>query len=137
MKSRSVLLVFADEAINQRDEFFAGSGKDEGGGGGVPIEFETCGESGDPYLANRRIGRDDEFAGRLFENDVQNTILFLDLEAGLVFFFADNEMFFQRFQSALSRTAKLHFVLHGIQCINAAGLVSQFRKWTCAQAVCA
>ena len=91
---RLVLRIFVDETIDERDEFFAGAGKDKYAGGCVPVELETRGECGDPDLANRGIGRDYEFHGGLFENNVEHTTLLLDFKAGLVFFFAGDEVLF-------------------------------------------
>jgi len=76
------LFVFFDEAVDERDEFFAGAGKDEGPGCGIPVEFETGGEGRDPDLANRGIGSDDELGGWFFKDDVEDAVLLFDFEAG-------------------------------------------------------
>ena len=56
--------------------------------GGVPVELEAGGERRDPDLANRRVGRDDEPGSRFFEENVEDSALFLDLEVRLLVFLA-------------------------------------------------
>ena len=57
-------------------------GPRDGQGGGGPVELEAGGHGGDPNLAHRRVGRDDEFGGRVFKDHLQCARLFLDLKAG-------------------------------------------------------
>jgi hypothetical protein len=109
---RSQLFVFFDEAVDQGDEFFAGAGKDEGPGCGIPVEFETGGEGRDPDLANRGIGSDDELGGWFFKDDVEDAVLLFDFEAGFVFFFTGDEVLLECFECAFGGASEFEFVLH-------------------------
>jgi len=99
----SILLVFVNEAVDEWDERFACTGKGECTGGCIPIKLEACGERGDPNLAYRSVGCYDELAGWLLENNVQSAALLFDLKAGFLFFFAGNQVFFERIQRAFRR----------------------------------
>lgn len=100
------LLVFFDEAVEERDQLFAGAGKNEGAGGCVPVELEACREGRDPDLADGRVGRDDEFCRWFFEDDIQDTALLFDFESCFVFFFAGDEVLFECVESAFSGAAE-------------------------------
>ena len=77
--------VFAEEALGEGLEVFAGFGESEGVGGVGPFEFEAGGLGGDPDLADGRVGGDDELAGAVLEDDVHDAVVVLELEgAGVV-----------------------------------------------------
>ena len=104
----------ADQAVYQRDERLAAAGQNEGLFQLVPVQLEACGEGGDPDLPHGRVGRDHELAFRLLKNHVEHAVLLLDLETGIVVFFKDIQMLFERFQGTLGQTAKLRFIQHGL-----------------------
>jgi hypothetical protein len=106
------LFVFFDEAVDEGDQLFAGAGKDEGTGGGVPVQLETGGQSGDPDLADGRVGGDDELGGRFFKDNVENAALLFYFEAGFVFFFAGDEVLLECVECAFGGAAEFEFVLH-------------------------
>jgi len=99
--------VLCDQAVDKWGESLACARQNEGCGRGVPVKFEAGGERGDPDLAYGRIGRDDELARRLFEEDIEHAILLLDFEAGIVLFFALDEVLQEGLMSDIDQTAEL------------------------------
>ena len=63
----------ADGAGDQRHQRLAGFGNDEGAARGVPIQLEALHLGGNPDLADRGVGADDELGGRRFELDYQRS----------------------------------------------------------------
>ena len=102
--------MLADEAIDEGGEGFAGAGQDELLELGIPVEFEAGGERGDPDLAYRRVGRDDEAGSRIFEEDVEHATLFLDLETRLLAFLACKEMPLEVAERRFSRAPEVLLV---------------------------
>jgi len=105
--------MLADEAIDKSGESFAGARQDELFELGIPIEFEAGGERGDPDLAHRRVGRDDETGSGILEEDVQNTALFLDFETCLLGFLACVEMPLEVAERRFCRAPEVLLVWHG------------------------
>ena len=102
--------VVFDESVDERSELLVGAGEHEGFGLLVPIEFEAGGESGDPYLADGGVGGDDELALGLIEEDVQDAVLLFDFKAGVICFFAGEEMLLEGFKSGFGEGAEFEFI---------------------------
>ncbi len=85
-------MMLADEAIDKDAESLAGARQNELLELGIPVEFEAGGERGNPDLAYRRVGRDDETGRGILEEDIQHAALFLDFETGLLAFFTCDEV---------------------------------------------
>ena len=102
--------MLADEAIDEGAESFAGAGQDEFLELGIPVEFEAGGERGDPDLAHRRIGCDDEAGRWILEENVEHAALFLDFEACLLAFLACEEMPLEVAERRFSRAPEVLLV---------------------------
>jgi len=103
-------MMFADEAIDEDAESLSGAGQDELLERGIPVEFEAGGERGDPDLAYRRVGRDDEAGSRIFEEDVEHATLFLNFEPCLLAFLAREEMPLEVAERRFSRAPEVLLV---------------------------
>ena len=103
--------VFAEEALDKGLEALAGLGKSEGAGGLGPVEFEARGLSGDPNLADRSVGGDDELAGAILEDDVHDTVVVFELEGAIVVLGRD-EGLLQGFKGTVGFAAEGSFVDH-------------------------
>jgi len=77
--------VLLEETLYELEEVLAGFGENEAVARVGPVEFEAGGLGGDPYLAYRRIGCEDEFTGAVFEEDVEDAVLLFRLEASCLF----------------------------------------------------
>ncbi len=77
--------MFAEEPLGESDEGFAGFREDEAAALLGPIQFEAGGLGGDPDLPDGRIGSEDEFAGAVFEEDIEDAVLLFGLEATCLF----------------------------------------------------
>ena len=108
-----VVEVFAEEALGEGFEVFAGFGEGEGVGGFGPVEFEAGGLGGDPDLADRSVGGDDEFGGAVFEDDVHDAVVVFELEGAVVVFGCD-EGLLEGFEGAVGFAAEGGFVDHGL-----------------------
>ena len=106
-------MMFADEGIDEDAESLSGAGQDELLERGIPVEFEAGGERGDPDLAHRRVGRDDEPGGGILKENIQHSALLLDLETCLLVFLAREEMPLEVFERRFRRATELLLVLHG------------------------
>lgn len=103
--------MLGDQAADERLEGLTGFGEHKLLGGLVPIQFETGGKSGNPYLADGSVGGENEFGGRLVEADVEDAVLFFHLKVGVSL--GEDQCFFQRFQSAVGVASEGDFVNHG------------------------
>jgi len=72
--------VFAEESLGEGFESFGGLGEGEGFGDFIPVELVAGGLGGDPDLADGSVGRDDEFAGAVLEDDVHDTVVVFEFE---------------------------------------------------------
>ncbi len=102
--------MLGDQAADERLEGLTGFGEHKLLGGLVPIQFETGGKSGNPYLADGSVGGENEFGGRLVEADVEDAVLFFHLKVGIGL--GKDERFFQGLQSAVRVAPKGDFVDH-------------------------
>src|ERR1035437_4283680 len=103
-------LMLLNEAIDQRGELFAGPGQFECLVLCVPVKLEARGQRGYPDLAHGRVGRNNELARGVIEDNVENAILLFNLEARVLFFFALKEIPFRWAERPLCSRAKLQFV---------------------------
>jgi len=85
-------MMLADEAIDEDAESLPRAGQDKFLEPGIPVEFEAGSERGDPDLANRRVGRDDEAGSGILEEYIEHAALLLDLETCLFALLARDEM---------------------------------------------
>ncbi len=107
--------MFAEEALDQGLQIFAGLGKDEAVRGFGPVQLEAGGLSGDPDLADGRIWGENELSRSILEEYVENAILLLCFEApGL---FGDDEGLLQGRECGICLAAEGDFVEKGHVCI--------------------
>src|SRR5580698_10481900 len=102
--------MLADEPVYECDQRLASLGENERLHLLVPVELEAGGERGNPELAHRRVGRDDEFGGRLLKEHIEHAVLLLRFEATL--FLARNQMLLEAFECCLRRAPELLLILH-------------------------
>jgi len=100
--------VLLNETFDQRTEGFAGLGQDEALR--CQVKLETRAARRDPDLLDRGVGRDHEFAGRFFEDDVERALLFFHFKFAIVF--GGVELLFQFFDCRIRCFSKLCFVDH-------------------------
>lgn len=105
--------MFANEAIDEGDECLARAGQDEFFHPRIPVEFEARGQRGDPDLAQRRIGCDDEWGAGIIEEDVQDAVLLFHFECGVVVFLTHDEMTLQTIEGRFGGDPELVLKLHG------------------------
>ncbi len=103
--------VFAEEALGEGFEVFAGFGEDEGVGGFGELQFEAGGLGGDPDLTDGGIWGDDELRGTVFEDDVHDAVVVFELEAGTVVLGGD-EGLLEGFEGLVGLAAEGGFVNH-------------------------
>jgi hypothetical protein len=113
-----MLVVFGEEAVDERDQVFAGAGEDEFFSAGVPVELEGSSGRGDVYLPRRAVWRDEEPIAGIDEDDGQGIVLLADFESGVVVpgavvFGALDEVTLERVEHSRSSEAKIVFVVHG------------------------
>jgi hypothetical protein len=88
--------------------------EDELCSGFIPIELEGSGQGRDPDLANGSVRRDHEFARGILENDIEDTVVLLNLETTLRFL--GDERLFQGFDGVVRMAAKLFLIQHEDKC---------------------
>ena len=105
-----VVELLAEQAFGESAEVFAGFGEGEGVRGFVPLEFVGGGERGDPDLANGGVGGEDELGGTVFEENVEDAVLLVGLEAAG--FFGAEEGLLERFEGLVGFVAEGGLVDH-------------------------
>lgn len=105
--ARELLL---DQALDEGLKRHTIPGQDKVAGFVGPVEFEAGGEGGDPDLADRGVGRDDEFCAGFFKEDVEHAILFFDFESAVLF--GSQKGLFQGFERPVGMIAESSFVEH-------------------------
>lgn len=105
-----VVELLAEQPFGEGKKVFAGLREGERLVGFAPFQFVGRRESGDPYLANRSVRGEDELRCTVFEEDVEDAVLLLGLEAS--FFFSAEEGLLERFESFVGLVAEGRFVDH-------------------------
>ena len=106
--------MLAKQALDEGLEIFAGLGKGEGAGGFGPVELIAGGEGGDPDLADGSVGRDDELAGAVPEDDVHDAVVVLELEGTVGIVFGGDEGLLEGFEGVVGVAAEGGFVEHEV-----------------------
>jgi hypothetical protein len=106
-----IVEVFAQEALGEGLQVFSGFGEDEGTRSLGPLKLEAGGGGGDPELADGSIWREDEFAGAVFEDDVEDAVVLFGFE-GFGVLFGDDEGLLEGFEGAVGFAAERCFVEH-------------------------
>ena len=103
--------MLTQEALEEWDQRFAGLRQDKVASGFGPVELVAGGLGGDPDLADWSVGRDDELAGAILEDDVHNAVIVFEFEvAGVVF--GGNEGLLERFECGVGFASEAGFVEH-------------------------
>jgi len=108
--------MFAQQTLGEDLQVLTGPGKDEGAGFFRPVQFKTCGECGDPDLTDRSIGREDELAAVVFEENVEDAIFLFGFEGnfvGVALFLGADEGLFEGLEGAVGLVPESCFVDHG------------------------
>ena len=103
-----VFEVFAEKALDEGAQVFAGFRENEAVGASGPVEFEAGGLGGDPDLANGCVGGEDEFSGSVLEEDVEDAMLLLGFKAAG--FFGSDEGLLEGGQGGVGFAAEGGFV---------------------------
>ena len=106
-----VFEVFAEKTLDEDPQVFPGFGEDEGLRGLGPVELEAGGLGGDPDLADRGVGGEDELSGAVLEQDIEDAVLLLGFESSGLF--GDDEGLLERGEGAVGFTAEGGFVDQG------------------------
>jgi hypothetical protein len=108
-----VVELFAKKALDEGLEVFAGFGKREGLRGVGPFQLIAGSLGGDPDLADGGVGRDDEFAGAILEDDVHDAVVVFILE-GAVALLGSDERLLEGFEGTVGFAAEGCFVDHEV-----------------------
>jgi hypothetical protein len=111
------LVVFGEEAFDERDEVFASAGEGEFFGAGVPVELEGRGGCGDVDLASGSARSDEEPVAGIGEDDGQGVVLLADLKGGVIvlgalMFGAFDEVTLERVEHGGGGEAEIVFAVH-------------------------
>jgi hypothetical protein len=115
--NRGWLVVFGEEAVDERDEVFAGAWEDELFGARVPVELKGGGGCGDVHLARGSVRCDEEPVAGIDEDDGQRVFVLADFEGGTivpgaVMFGALDEVPLERVKHGGGGDAEIMFVVH-------------------------
>lgn len=110
-------MVFGEEAVDERNEIFAGAGEEEFFGAGVPVELEGGRGSGDVHLARGDVRGDEEPVAGIDEDDGQGVVLFANFKGGAIvlgaiMFGAFDEVTLERVEHGRGGEAVFVFVVH-------------------------
>jgi hypothetical protein len=96
------------QPLGEQAEVFAGLGQSEGLLFFGPVELEAGGQGRDPDLPDGRVRGEDELAGVVLEDDVEDAVLLFGFEGnlvGLALLFGKDEGLLQSLKGAVGFTA--------------------------------